>query len=128
MKVNISDPKSGKTYHKEVESKGLIGLKIGEKFDGGVIGLEGYKLQITGGSDKDGFPMVPYVEGTVRKKLLLTGPPGYRPREKGERRRKYVRGNTLSEDIVQVNTKIIEYGKKSLEEFFGGEEESKEEK
>jgi small subunit ribosomal protein S6e len=121
MKVVISDPQSGKSYQvelKEAEAKRLIGLKIGEKVDGGILGLAGYELQITGGSDRDGFPMRPDVAGIGRKRILLSNPPGFHPRRRGERRRKYVRGNQISEAIVQVNMKIVKRGEKPLEEIF----------
>jgi len=85
----------------------LIGLKIGDKFDGGLVGLAGYQLEIRGGSDNSGFPMLPSIPGSGKKRALLSGPPGFHPREKGERRRKTVRGNTISHDIVQVNTRIV---------------------
>lgn len=90
-------------------TKRLIGLKIGDTFDGSIIGLKNVKLKITGGSDNSGFPMRPDIMGGVKKRVLLSGPPGFHPREKGERRRKMVRGNTITEDIVQINTKIV-YG------------------
>lgn len=128
VKINISNPKTGKTYQKEVETRGLVGLKIGEEFDGGKIGLKGYKLQITGGTDSDGFPMRPDIEGTVRKRLLLAGPPGHHPKEKGERRRKSVRGNTVSEDIALINVKIVKHGKRPLDRLLGGEKQSKKKK
>lgn len=126
MKIVISDTKTGKSYQvelKEPESRKLIGMKIGDKIDGGLLGLPGYELEITGGSDKDGFPMRPDVAGVGRKKVLLSNPPGFRPKKKGERRRKYVRGNQISEAIVQVNTKITKYGEKSLAEIFKPKEE-----
>ncbi|BEP18620.1 30S ribosomal protein S6e [Pyrofollis japonicus] len=89
----------------------LIGLKIGDKFDGSLVGLPGYQLEIRGGSDNSGFPMLPTLPGPVKKKVLLSGPPGFHPREKGERRRKTVRGNTVTHDTVQINTVIV-YSKK----------------
>jgi len=88
-------------------TKSLIGLKIGDVFDGSIIGLKGVKLKITGGSDYSGFPMRPDIHGGVKKRVLLSGPPGFHPREKGERRRKTIRGNTITEDIVQINTAIV---------------------
>jgi small subunit ribosomal protein S6e len=129
FKLVVSDPKNKRSYQKEVEEKssGLIGRKIGEKVKGDFLGLQGYELEITGGSDKQGFPMRPDVPGTARKRILLTGPPGFHPKRKGERRRKSVRGNTISLDIVQVNVKVVSYGKKSLEEIFGKKEKPKEE-
>jgi len=84
----------------------LIGMKIGEVFDGSVIGIP-YKLKITGGSDNSGFPMRPDVQGAAKRAILLSGPPGFWPKEDGERRRKTVRGNTISPEIVQVNVVIV---------------------
>ncbi|MFQ6065147.1 MAG: S6e family ribosomal protein, partial [Candidatus Bathyarchaeia archaeon] len=60
FKIVISDPETGKS--KSVESEGsravpLIGRKLGDVIDGSVVGMSGYRLRITGGSDKDGFPM-----------------------------------------------------------------------
>ncbi len=121
MKIVINDPKSGKSYQKELskeEEAVLYGKKIGDKVYGEAIGLEGYELEITGGTDKDGFPMIKSLEGTRRARLLLSGPPGFHPKEKGERRRKTVRGNTIAEDIAQVNMKVIKHGAKALEEIF----------
>jgi small subunit ribosomal protein S6e len=86
----------------------FIGLKIGDEIDGEIIGLRGVKLVVTGGSDNSGFPMRPDVHGAGKKRLLLSGPPGFHPSEGGERRKKTVRGNTISGDIVQINT-VIKY-------------------
>jgi len=120
FKFVVSDPEKRLSYQVEVEQEkamGLIGKKIGDEFNGDIIGLPGYVLKITGGSDKDGFPMHPDVEGIGRKRILLAGPPGFHPRLKGERRRKTVRGNTISEDIVQINCKVVKKGEKPLEEL-----------
>jgi len=48
------------------------------------------------------------LQGSIRKKALLTSGPGFRPTEDGLKRRKYVRGNTISTDTMQVNCKIVE--------------------
>ncbi len=85
----------------------FIGLRIGDRFDGSIVGLPGVTLEIRGGSDNSGFPMHPGVAGPVRKRVLLSGPPGFHPREKGERRRKTVHGNVISHNIVQINTVIV---------------------
>jgi small subunit ribosomal protein S6e len=84
----------------------FIGLKIGDEVDGSILGLRGTKLIITGGSDISGFPMRSDISGPVKKRALLSSPPGFHPREDGERRRKIVRGNTIAPDIVQINTRI----------------------
>ncbi|MCD6514196.1 MAG: 30S ribosomal protein S6e [Candidatus Asgardarchaeum sp.] len=110
FKVVISDPKTGKSRQIEVKdekARALIDKKIGDIIDGELIGVSGVKLQITGGSDIAGFPMRADIEGPIKKYILLSGGVGFRPRRKGERRRKLVRGNTISEDIVQINMKII---------------------
>ncbi|BAM69472.1 MULTISPECIES: 30S ribosomal protein S6e [unclassified Methanothermobacter] len=124
FKVVISDKE--KSVQMEVEpseSKALIGLTIGDEFDGSVIGLKGYRLKITGGSDKNGFPMKKTVPGARRVRSLVSGGVGYKPARKGERRRKTFRGNTVSEDIVQINTVVIQKGEKPLEELLGADEE-----
>jgi small subunit ribosomal protein S6e len=73
----------------------LAGLEIGDYIDGSLVGLKGLRLKITGGSDATGTPMHPGVPGTGRWELLLSGPPGFRPKRKGERQRKGVRGRMI---------------------------------
>ncbi len=131
FKVVVSDPKSRKAYQKEVDQgqSGLIGKKIGEKVSGDNLGLAGYELEITGGSDKEGFPMRRDVEGTVRKRILLSHPPGFHAKIQGQRKRKSVRGNTVSPDISQINAKVVKTGSKKLDELIGAKpKEAKEEK
>lgn len=84
----------------------FVGLKIGDYVDGSIIGLKGVKLVVTGGSDSSGIPMRPDVPGPVKKRIILSTPPGFHPREEGERRRKIIRGNTIAPDTVQINVKI----------------------
>lgn len=86
----------------------FVGKKIGEYVDASVVGIAGKKLLITGGSDSSGFPMLQSVPGSAKRSLLLSSPPGFHPRSEGERRRKIVRGNTISEEIVQINTKLVD--------------------
>jgi small subunit ribosomal protein S6e len=120
FKIVVSEPETRKSYQLEVDQSkvaGLIGKKIGEEFNGDLIGLPGYTLRITGGTDKDGFPMHPDVHGSVKKKALLAMPPGFHPKIKGQRKRKTVRGNTVSDQIVQINVKVTKKGEKPLEEL-----------
>ncbi|RLG56863.1 MAG: 30S ribosomal protein S6e, partial [Candidatus Hydrothermarchaeota archaeon] len=122
QKVVVSDPETGRAYNIELneeKAKIFIGKRIGDTVDASPIGLKGYELLITGGSDKDGFPMRKDIHGRVRKRVLLSSPPGYRPKRKGVRRRKMVRGNEITPEIVQINTKIVKKGKKSIEELLG---------
>ena len=121
FKVVVSD--KGSTYQIETEDKNLVGLKIGDDFDGSFLGLDGYNLKITGGSDKNGFAMRSDVPGPRRIRTLVSGGVGYKPHTAGERRRKTVRGNTISDDIVQVNTVVLSSGSKSLEHILGSTEE-----
>lgn len=120
FKVILSDPTEG--ISKIIELEGpratpLISRKIGEIIDCTALGLPGWKAQITGGSDKDGFPMRSDVHGGVRRDVILSEGPGFNPRKEGERRRKKVRGNTITEDIVQINMKVVEKPEgKSLKE------------
>lgn len=114
-----------KSHQLEVDaaqSKNLTGLKIGDEIDASIVGLNGYKLKITGGSDKNGFPMKKDVEGQRRIKSLLSGGIGFKPKMDGQRRRKTIRGNTISDDVVQINTIVTEKGKKGIDELLGAEE------
>ena len=81
--------------------------------DGTAVKLTGYKLKLTGGSDKDGFPMRPNIHGGVRVGAILSEGVGFHPSQKGERKRKTLRGNVITDAIVQVNMKIVEKPKKS---------------
>lgn len=120
FRLVISDPETGRALQYELDEsrKGiLIGRKVGDIIEGNEIGITGYKLKITGGSDSSGFPIRPDVHGPGKKRILLSSPPGYHPKKKGVRKRKTVRGNEISHDIVQINMKIVEKGKKPLEEL-----------
>ena len=116
FKIIVSDPETGKSQSVEVEETQavpLIGRKLGEVIDGAVIKLSGYKLKITGGSDKDGFPMRPNIHGGVRVGAILSEGVGFHSTNKGERKRKTLRGNVITDVIVQINMKILEQPKKS---------------
>lgn len=120
QKVIISDAETGKSYSMELDetkARSFIGASIGKVVDGAAIGLSGYQLEITGGSDKDGFPMRADLPGRVRQKIFLSSGPGYKPKAEGLRRRKMVRGNTISPEIVQINAKVVKKGEKPLEEL-----------
>jgi len=87
---------------KDDQAQLFVGAKIGDTLDGTLIGLPS-RIRITGGSDRAGFPMRGDLPGSVKKYVLLGSGPGYRPKRRGSRRRKLVRGNTISDDIYQVN-------------------------
>jgi len=120
FKFVISEPSTKKSFQKEVDQTNVISLvnkKIGEEFPGDLIGLQGYMLQITGGTDKDGFPMHPTLKGPGKRRVLLSGPPGFYPKIKGQRKRKTVRGDAISTDTVQINVKVTKKGENALEEL-----------
>ena len=109
--IIISDPDTGTTQKVELEDTrmmSLIGRRIGEVLDGSVANLQGFRIQLTGGCDKDGIPMRPDVHGGVKARVVLSGGVGYKPKNPGERRRVTVRGNTVTTDTTFLNFKIIE--------------------
>jgi small subunit ribosomal protein S6e len=126
FRANISDAKSGKSYQKTIsgnQANAILGKKIGDKIDGIFVDMPGYKLEITGGSDKDGFPMRRDLPGPRRKKLLLSRGLGFYPERKGNRKKKTMRGNTVSPDTVQVNMKISTRGPRAVEELLAKKQE-----
>ena len=131
FKIVVSDPKT-KAYQFDVtgsEANQYIGKSIGQTVDGATVGLTGYSLKITGGSDKGGTVMRGDLPGPKRQKVLVTTGIGAKPKTKGTRHRKSMRGREISQDTSQINTKVVEYGEKDIETLLGGEaeEEPKEE-
>lgn len=118
IKFTIST-KTGKSYNKAIDTDSFNGKKIGEKVSGDDVGLPGYELQITGGSDTAGFPMRPDVLGHGRAKPLLTGGVGIHLKRKGMRKRKTVIGREINNTFAQINLKVVKEGSKSIEENFG---------
>jgi len=120
FKLTINDgSKSYKQVVKEPEANSLIGLKVGETLKGDTIGFDGYEFIINGGSDKAGFPMHKGVKGSDRNKML-------KRLKNGSAIRKTVMGNTISENISQINLRIAKKGKKKIEAYFGKEEKKEE--
>jgi small subunit ribosomal protein S6e len=111
FKVIVSDPEAGTSKVVELEearATPFIGRRLGEIIDGSVVDLPAHKVQLMGGSDKDGVPMRGNVHGGVRRAVVLSGGAGFKPKKKGERRRKTVRGSTITDEIAQINMKIVE--------------------
>jgi len=106
FKLTISDIK-GKSVSKELkdsDANPLLGLQLGNETDAVIVGLNG-KLKLTGGSDKSGVPMRNDIHGAARKYVLLSKGVGLQAAEIGQRVRKLMRGNTVSEEIYQINCK-----------------------
>jgi small subunit ribosomal protein S6e len=111
FKIIVSDPEAGTSKVVELEearAAPFIGRRLGEIMDGSVVDLPAHKVQLLGGSDKDGVPMRGNVHGGVRRRVVLSGGAGFNSKKKGERKRKTVRGSTITDEIVQINLKIIE--------------------
>ncbi len=104
----------------------VAGKKIGDTLEGSLLGMDGYKLVITGGSDKAGFPMNKDVENQGKKRMLVYPGFGFSGlkkikkltfRHEGMRRRKSMRGNTVSMETAQINCKVVETGAKPFDEY-----------
>ncbi|WP_254536787.1 30S ribosomal protein S6e [Halomarina litorea] len=122
FQVVVADPEDGTTHQFDVEGQDanrFVGRSIGEEVDGGSVGLDGYTLEITGGSDNAGRPMRGDVAGPNLKAVLLTGGVGFEPEVDGERKRVTVRGSEISEETRQINAKISERGSQSVDELLG---------
>ncbi len=118
FRVNAST-KDGKTKQLEVKDQhagALLGKRIGDEVDGILVGLPGYRLVITGGSDRDGFPMRDDISGIGRKNVLLSKSKGFRNAKEGQRKRRLVRGNMISQEITQINMKVVKEGARPIEE------------
>jgi len=120
--VAVADPATGKTHQVEVSGQNanrFIGRDIGEEVDGSAVGLSGYTLTITGGSDDAGRPMRGDISGDSLEEVLLDGGTGYEPSRDGERSRVTVRGREVSDATRQINTRIAKQGGGEVEELLG---------
>jgi len=107
----VSNPADGTSQRVELDDqqlRALYGTRIGQVVEGAVAGMQGYKIKLTGGTDKDGIPMRPDVHGSAKARVILSGGVGYKPKNKGEKKRKVVRGNTVSTETTFLNFTIVE--------------------
>ena len=131
FKVVVNDIKKGKSHQVQVSghhANSLIGKKIGDEVDGIFISLPGYKLVLTGGTDKNGFSMRKDFPGVGRRRLLLSKSQGFKPKAHGLRKKKSVRGNTVNQDIVQINMKVTKYSSKPIDSLIKVEKKDEGEK
>ena len=139
FKINIAE-KNGKTFKLESEAEEIVGKELHDTIQGKEISpdLAGYEFEITGASDKSGFPSMENVEGISLKKVLLTYGKGMKkrpkregkkkisnPKPKGLRLRKTMRGKVVSPAISQINLKVIKEGGKKLSEIFPDQNKGK---
>ena len=122
VRVVVSNPDTGNSYQVEADVNDFGGTAIGDEVEGGVVGLDGYKLKVTGGSDDTGRPMRGDVEGQAIDEILIDGGTGFNPTRDGERRRVSVRGGEVGDATVQLNTKVVEQGDSDLQDLLGEDE------
>ncbi|OIB58341.1 30S ribosomal protein S6e [Natrialba sp. SSL1] len=129
--VVVGDPESGSSYQLEAaeqDANRFLGKEIGEEVDGSAVGLDGYTLEITGGSDDAGRPLNGDVAGANLTEVLMEGrQTGYRPEREGERRRITVRGRELSDAVAQVNASIVDRGSTDVDDLLGEGEDGDDE-
>jgi len=121
MKLNIANPASGAQKKIEIEDEHKLQFlwdkRMAEEIQGETLGDEfkGYVFKITGGNDKEGFPMRQGVLVNKRVRLLLRrGMPCYKPKKKGEKRRKSVRGCIVGPDLAVLSLVIVKRGPQEL--------------
>lgn len=117
MKINIAAPSTGMQKIIEIDDEkrlqNLYERRMAQEIDGGVLGDEfaGYILRISGGNDKQGFPMRQGILTNTRVRILCAkGQKNYRPRRDGERKRKSIRGCIVGPDIAVLNLVVTKVG------------------
>merc|ERR1712122_185466 len=117
MKLNVSFPATGCQKLFEINDEHKVRpfyeKRMGQEVPADSLGDEwkGYVFRITGGNDKQGFPMKQGVltEGRVRL-LLKKGHSCYRQRRAGERKRKSVRGCIVNQNLSVISCPIVKKG------------------
>merc|ERR1711916_43309 len=117
MKFNISYPATGCQKVIDIDddhrAAAYYDCRMGQEVPGEPLGEEfaGYVFRISGGNDKQGFPMKQGVLIPKRTRLLLSGDHTcFTERRKGYRRRKSVRGCIVQSDISVLNLVILKKG------------------
>ncbi len=108
--VVVADPETGATYQTTADGQDanrFLGRELGDEVDGSAVGLDGFTLELTGGSDDAGRPMRADVAGSSLKEILSDGGVGYKPSRDGERKRITVRGREISDETAQINVKVV---------------------
>lgn len=111
FKLVINDGENKKTYQialDEKKSENFLNLKIGDKFDCSAIGIPGYEIQITGGSDTSGFPMKKGIH--KERAAVIVG-------EGRDRKRRTFAGEIIHKNISQINAKIVKKGETPIDKI-----------
>merc|ERR1712072_416893 len=121
MKLNISYPETGAQKSIEIDDDKKL-LPFFDKRISAEVALDsigdefkGYRARISGGNDKQGFPMMQGVLSNDRVRLLLKkGSKCYRQRRTGEMKRKSVLGCIVSQELSVLNFVIVKKGEAEL--------------
>merc|ERR1712110_232871 len=121
MKLNMSYPETGMQKCIDIDDdKKLLPFfdkRIAAEVSGDSLGDEfkGYRFRISGGNDKQGFPMMQGVLSPDRVRLLLRkGSKCYRQRRTGEMKRKSVRGCIVSHELSVLNLVMVAKGPQEI--------------
>jgi len=121
MKLNIANPATGQQKLINIEDERRYRLfydkRMSQEVPGDSLGDEfkGYIFRITGGNDKQGFPMKQGVLLPHRVRLLLSkGHSCYHEKRSGERKRKSVRGCIVGPDIAVVALIVVKQGEADI--------------
>jgi len=101
----------------EKQLRAFYDKRISQEVDGEILGEEfkGYVFRISGGNDKQGFPMQQGILVNQRVRLLMSlGSLYYRPRRTGERKRKSIRGCIVGSDLAVLNLVVVRKGENDV--------------
>jgi len=122
MKINMACPSTGMQKVIEIDDEkrlqSLYDRRMAQEIDGSILGEEfdGYSFRISGGNDKQGFPMRQGILTNTRVRLLCQkNHKGYRPRRVGERKRKSVRGCIVGQDLAVLNLVVTQVGPETVD-------------
>jgi len=126
--LNIANPSSGLQKSVEIDDdKKLLPFfekRMGAEVLGDSLGEEfkGYLFRITGGNDKQGFPMMQGVLSPNRVRLLFKdGMPCFRLRRRGQAKRKSVRGCIVGPDLSVLSLVVAKKGDADIPGLTDGE-------
>ncbi|KAL1117807.1 hypothetical protein AAG570_004122, partial [Ranatra chinensis] len=136
LQLNVSYPATGCQKLFEITDEHKLRIfyekRMGAEIEADTLGDEwkGYVLRISGGNDKQGFPMkqgvltnesvrscimyIPYCFAGRVRLLLSKGHSCYRPRRDGERKRKSVRGCIVDANLSVLALVIVKKGDQEI--------------
>merc|ERR1712042_336916 len=121
MKLNVSFPANGTQklieMEDEIKLRFFYGKRMAQEVSAECLGeqFKGYIVRISGGNDKQGFPMMQGVMTNGRVRLLLNKDhKTYRARRTGERKRKSCRGCIVDSNLSVLNLVIVKKGDEEI--------------